>query len=158
MYRDVARDTYGYEAADSQVGWAAPIYVGETDEQAIEEARPHMEAFFNKFLRMTPEMLLPPGYLTLRSYKNVMKHKSGLSKVRSLEELMETGIVVVGSPDTVRRRLEYCHAEAGIGTFLGMFQVASMKHDMTVASMRRFARDVLPALREFGAEERVAAE
>ena len=158
LYRDVARDTYGYEAVDSQVGWAAPIYVGETDEQAIEEARPHMEAFFNKFLRMTPEMLLPPGYLTLRSYKNVMKHKSGLSKVRSLEELMETGIVVVGSPDTVRRRLEYCHAEAGIGTFLGMFQVASMKNDMTVASMRRFARDVMPALREFGAAERVAAE
>ena len=46
MYRDVARDTYGYEAADSQVGWAAPIYVGETDEKAIEESRPHIEAVF----------------------------------------------------------------------------------------------------------------
>ena len=148
LYRQVAHDTYGYEAVASQVGWAAPIYVGETHEKAVEEARPHMEAFFNKFLRMPPEMLLPPGYLTLRSYKNVMKHKSGLSKVRSLEELMETGIVVVGSPDTVRERLSYCHSEAGIGTFLGMFQVASMPHDMTVASMKRFSDHVLPAIRE----------
>ena len=157
-YREVARDKYGYRSTDSQVGWAAPIYVGETDERAIEEAAPHMEAFFNKFLRMTPEMLLPPGYLTLRSYKNVMKHKSGLTKARSVEELMETGIVVVGSPDTVRKRLERCHREAGIGTFLGMFQVASMAHETTVASMKRFAAEVLPAVREFGAAEAIAAE
>ena len=87
---------HGYEATDSQVGWAAPIYVGETDEKAIEEARPHMEAFFNKFLRMTPEMLLPPGYLSLRSYKNVMKHKGGLQRF-VLEDLMETGIVIAAA-------------------------------------------------------------
>ena len=159
MYRDVARDMHGYEATDDQVGWAAPIYVGETDEKAIEEARPHMEAFFNKFLRMTPEMLLPPGYLSLRSYKNVMKHKGGLSKVRSMEELMETGIVICGSPDTVRDRLEYCQREAGVGTFLGMFQVASMPHEMTVASMKRFAEEVMPAAKQFGViGEKVAAE
>ena len=118
-----------------------------------------MEAFFNKFLRMTPEMLLPPGYLSLRSYKNVMKHKGGLSKVRSMEELMETGIVICGSPDTVRDRLEYCQREAGVGTFLGMFQVASMPHEMTVASMKRFAEEVMPAAKQFGVTgEKVAAE
>ena len=159
MYRDVARDMYGYEATDSQVGWAAPIYVGETDEKAIEEARPHVEAFFNKFLRMTPEMLLPPGYLSLRSFKNVMKHKGGLSKVRSMEELMETGILICGSPDTVRDRLEYCQREAGVGTFLGMFQIASMPHEMTVASMKRFAEHVMPAAKQFGeTSNKVAAE
>ena len=159
LYREIAREMHGYEAVDSQVGWAAPIYVGETDEKAIEEAGPHMEAFFNKFLRMTPEMLLPPGYLSLRSYKNVMKHKGGLSKVRSIEELMETGIVICGSPDTVRERLEYCHREAGFGTFLGMFQIASMSHEMTVRSMKRFAEDVMPAAKQFGAAgDRIAAE
>ena len=117
-----------------------------------------LKQFFNKFLRMTPEMLLPPGYLSLRSYKNVMKHKGGLSKVRTLEELIETGIVICGSPDTVRKRLEYCQSEAGVGHFLGMFQVASMPHDMTVASMKRFAAEVMPAAKEFGRYKQVAAE
>ena len=158
MYRDIARDMYGYEAQDSQVGWAAPIYVGETDEKAIDEARPHMEAFFNKFLRMTPEMLLPPGYLSMRSYKNVMKHKGGLSKVRTMEDLMESGIIICGSPDTVRKRLEYCQREAGVGHFLGMFQVATMPHEMTVASMKRFSAEVMPAAKQFGLSEKVAAE
>ena len=137
---------------------AAPIYVGETDEKAIDEARPHMEAFFNKFLRMTPEMLLPPGYLSMRSYKNVMKHKGGLSKVRTMEDLMESGIIICGSPDTVRKRLEYCQREAGVGHFLGMFQVATMPHEMTVASMKRFSAEVMPAAKQFGLSEKVAAE
>lgn len=158
MYRDVARDKYGYEATDSQLGWAAPIYVGETDEKAMEEARPHMEAFFNKFLRMTREMLLPPGYLSHRSYKAVMSAKSGNTTVRTLEDLMESGIVICGGPDTVRKRLEYCQREAGVGQFLGMFQIASMPHDMTVASMKRFAAEVMPAAKQFGTKDSLAAE
>ena len=108
---------------------------------------------------MTPEMLLPPGYLSLMIYKNVMKHKGGLSKVRSMEDLMETGIVICGSPDTVRDRLEYCQREAGVGTFLGMFQIASMPHEMTVGSMKRFAEHVMPAAKQFGVSDvKVAAE
>ncbi|MGE4011385.1 MAG: LLM class flavin-dependent oxidoreductase, partial [Alphaproteobacteria bacterium] len=43
---------YGYTAQSSQLGWAIPIYVAETDAQARSEAKPHIEAFFNKFLRM----------------------------------------------------------------------------------------------------------
>ena len=103
-------------------------------------------------------MLLPPGYLSLRSYKNVMKHKGGMSKSRTLEELIDSGIVICGSPDTVRKRLAYCQREAGVGSFLGMFQIASMSHDMTVASMKRFAEHVMPAVKQLGAGEKVAAE
>ena len=71
---------------------------------------------------------------------------------------METGIILCGSPDTIRKRLEYCQREAGVGHFLGMFQVASMPHDMTVASMRRFANEVMPAAKQFGLQAKVAAE
>ena len=45
-----------------QLGWAAPIYVAETDERASEEARAGIETLFNNYLRMPWEMLLPPGY------------------------------------------------------------------------------------------------
>ena len=37
MYRDQAKD-FGYEASGEQLGWAAPIYVAETQERAREEA------------------------------------------------------------------------------------------------------------------------
>ncbi len=51
LYRQQA-ETYGYEAKPQQLGWATPIYVSDTDESAMREARPHIEAFYNKFLRI----------------------------------------------------------------------------------------------------------
>ena len=44
LYR-VRSQEYGYTAADSQLGWAVPVYVGETDESAMSEARVHFENF-----------------------------------------------------------------------------------------------------------------
>ena len=40
------------------IGWGAPVYVGETDEQAVNEARPHIEALFNVLLPKASELEL----------------------------------------------------------------------------------------------------
>ena len=58
MYQQQA-EKYGYQAKADQMGWATPIYVSDTDEAAMREARPHIEAFYNKFLRMPIEIILP---------------------------------------------------------------------------------------------------
>src|SRR5262249_20285358 len=76
-YRDQARK-FGYEAAGGQLGWAAPVYVGDTDEQAREEAGEAVEALFNNFLRMPWEMLIPPGYMSLASMQNFMRSRKAL--------------------------------------------------------------------------------
>ncbi|HCN71777.1 MAG TPA: LLM class flavin-dependent oxidoreductase, partial [Pusillimonas sp.] len=46
-----------------------PIYVADTDEQAIKEAREPFELFRNRLLKMPFEMLLPPGYSSRDSLK-----------------------------------------------------------------------------------------
>lgn len=148
-YREQARE-YGYEATEDQLGWAAPIYVGETDQQAIDEARPHVEAFFNKFLRYPLEMLLPPGYMSLDSFKRVAKTKSTLVSKHTIESLMEQRVVLVGSPDTVRDMLAECYDQARLGYFLGMFQIGTLPHDLTMRSMERFSREVMPAAKDLG--------
>ncbi|MBM3485539.1 MAG: LLM class flavin-dependent oxidoreductase [Alphaproteobacteria bacterium] len=152
-YRQQAHD-YGYTATAEQLGWAAPIYVGETDEEARREAAPHMEAFFNKFLRYPAEMLLPPGFLSLNSIKRVMKTKSSLKNTHTIDTLMAERVVIVGSRETVRKQILEAHAEVGLGYFLGMFQTATMPHDITMRSMERFARDVMPALQASTGEGR----
>ena len=121
-YRDKARD-YGYEARPDQLGWLVPIYVADTDEQARDEARPHIEAFANKFLRNPPEMLLPPGYTSIASLKNVRKHKSSLSKAQTVESLIEDEVVVIGSPDTVREKLVDCQRRVALGNVLALLPV-----------------------------------
>ena len=39
LYRELAQTRYGYEASSDRIGWCAPVYVGETDAQAVDEAR-----------------------------------------------------------------------------------------------------------------------
>ena len=159
MYRDKARE-YGYEATPDQLGWLVPIYVAETDQQAIDEARPHIEAFANKFLRNPVEMLLPPGYTSIASFKNVRKAKSSLSNKQTIEKLIAEEVIIVGSPDTVREKLLDCQRRIALGNVLALCQFATLPADLTKRNMERFARDVMPALQETHIEspELVAAE
>ena len=150
-YRQIAHDN-GYAATSEQLGWAAPVYVAETREAAIDEARPHVEMFFNKLLRYTPEMLLPPGYMSVDSYKRILKTKSSLVSTHTIESLMERDVIVVGDPDSVGRKLAECHARVGLGYFLGMFQIASLPRELTVRSMELFAREVMPGVMELEGE------
>ncbi len=50
---------------------AADLCRRDTDESARREAKPHIEAMYNKFLRMPFEYLLPPGYTSVASMKKL---------------------------------------------------------------------------------------
>jgi alkanesulfonate monooxygenase SsuD/methylene tetrahydromethanopterin reductase-like flavin-dependent oxidoreductase (luciferase family) len=147
MYKDVARQN-GYEATPDQLGWSVPVYVAETDEQAREEARPHAEMFINKLLKKPVEMLLPPGYLTLSSMKGVMAAKAGMSVHRTLEDMLEQGSFIVGSPKTVREKLLAAQQQIGFGNLLITIQFGSLPHDLTMKNVTLLAEHVLPFLRE----------
>jgi alkanesulfonate monooxygenase SsuD/methylene tetrahydromethanopterin reductase-like flavin-dependent oxidoreductase (luciferase family) len=152
MYKEMARKA-GYEPAPEQLGWMAPVYVAETDELAYAQAKPHIEAFVNKFLRMPAQMVRPPGYLSLRSVKGVMQAKAAQTVgTRTIDDLIGSGTFICGSPATVRDRLAEAQRALGFGNFLALIQFGTLPHDLTVASMERFATDVAPALRELAAE------
>jgi alkanesulfonate monooxygenase SsuD/methylene tetrahydromethanopterin reductase-like flavin-dependent oxidoreductase (luciferase family) len=147
MYKEEA-EKQGYEAGPEQLGWALPIYVADTDARAHAEAKPHIEAFINKFLRMPPEMLLPPGYLSLASMKGVMKAKGGITGgVQTIDDWIEKGMFICGSPETVRQMLAERQTQIGFGQLLALLQFGTLPHDLTKASMELFARKVMPELR-----------
>ena len=147
MYKEAA-EKQGYTATAEQVGWAVPTYVGETDARAHAEAKPHIEAFMNKFLRMPPEMLLPPGYLSLQSMKGVLKAKGAmLAGSHTIDGLLDKGMFICGSAETVRQKLAEYQKQIGFGKLLPMLQFATLPHDLTKASMERFAKKVIPAFR-----------
>ena len=74
MYKDMAQG-FGYTPSPRQLGWAVPVYVGDTDESAFEEAKAHYETFLNVFLKIPFEMLLPPGYTSRESMKGMAAAK-----------------------------------------------------------------------------------
>jgi alkanesulfonate monooxygenase SsuD/methylene tetrahydromethanopterin reductase-like flavin-dependent oxidoreductase (luciferase family) len=147
-YRDQSR-RYGYEASGDQLGWAAPIYVADTDEQARAEAGQALEALFNNFLRMSWEMLLPPGYMSLGSMQNFMKARKALGShpQRSAEELIETGTAIIGSPGTVRRRISEMRDRTGFNILVAMLQFGTLNDELTRRNFQRFAADVMPSFR-----------
>ena len=146
QYREVAQTQYGYEANSNQIGWTAPVYIADTDEQAVAEATEHMEALFNKFLYLPFEQLFPPGYLTLQSYKRVAAHKRGIMGSQTMEALIQNGVVIAGSPETVRRKITECHEVLGFGTFIALLHFGTLPPDKTAKNIKLFAEEVLPAI------------
>jgi alkanesulfonate monooxygenase SsuD/methylene tetrahydromethanopterin reductase-like flavin-dependent oxidoreductase (luciferase family) len=101
LYREEANKA-GYTATSDQLGWMAPVYVGKTDDSARAEAKPHIEAFSNKFLRMKAEMVRPPGYLSLSSATAVMEANGGRSAEHTIDSLIASGQLICGSAAAVR--------------------------------------------------------
>jgi len=146
-YRDKALE-YGYEAAPDQLGWACPIYVAETDERAMAEAGRAVETLFNDFLRQSFEMLMPPGYTSMRSMKNFIAMRRGLGGGRATAEgLIESGTALIGSPETVLAGIERMRERTGFGILVALLQFGILSDDLTRRNMNLFAAEVMPHLR-----------
>ena len=142
MYRDEAEKA-GYQASLDQLAWSNTIYVAETDEKAVNQARPHLEALVNRFLKMPIQMLLPPGYTNAESLKRIRAAKVN-TRPQSIEDLIDAGVVMIGSPNTVREKLAEYQELAGFNTSLTKTQFGTLPADMTRENMAAIAEEVLP--------------
>ncbi|WP_325170158.1 LLM class flavin-dependent oxidoreductase [Noviherbaspirillum pedocola] len=147
-YREQTKK-YGYEADESQLGWAAPVYVADTEERAKEEARAGLESLFNDYLTLPVEMLLPPGYTSAASMKKMMGARAGIGMERqSLEKLIALGTVVVGTPKSVLEQIEQVREKTRFGTFVSMLQFGTLPDELARRNTELFAAEVMPELRK----------
>jgi alkanesulfonate monooxygenase SsuD/methylene tetrahydromethanopterin reductase-like flavin-dependent oxidoreductase (luciferase family) len=149
MYRETAQ-AHGYDASGSQLGWAVPLYVADTDARAREEAKAGIETLFNNFLPMPWEMLLPPGYTSNASLKATMKIRTALgsrARNQTIDELIANGTAVIGSPKTVLEKIERVRDQTGVENLITMLQFGVMPDALAVRNMELFASEVMPKLR-----------
>jgi alkanesulfonate monooxygenase SsuD/methylene tetrahydromethanopterin reductase-like flavin-dependent oxidoreductase (luciferase family) len=150
MYKETARSMHGYAASGSQLGWAVPLYVADTDARAKEEAKAGIESLFNNFLPMPWEMLLPPGYTSNASLKATMKIRTALgsrARNQTVDELMGNGTAVIGSPRTVLEKIERVREQTGLENLIVMPQFGVMPDELAKRNMELFASEVMPKLR-----------
>jgi alkanesulfonate monooxygenase SsuD/methylene tetrahydromethanopterin reductase-like flavin-dependent oxidoreductase (luciferase family) len=158
MYKDMA-EQQGYTATPDQLGWFVPTYVAESDEIARREAKPHIEFFLEKLLRMPPEMLLPPGYLSLPSMEAIATAKKGITGgPQTIDDVIAKGLFLCGSAATVREQIARHQAEIGFGNLLVGLQFGSLPHALTMKAMEIFAKDVIPHFKTGAAKEAAAAK
>lgn len=135
----------GYIPAPEQIGLLLPIYVGETDAKALEEARPHLEWLFHKGLKITRELYFPPGYLSEGSLRGMLSSGAKAFNELSYEELLEHGYAIVGSAATVREKLRALQAYLGFGNLCALLQFGDMPHQRALRNMELFASEVMSA-------------
>ena len=145
-YREGARAA-GYEAPRDKIGILLPIYVAETDRQAHAEGRQYVTWLYHKGLKHKFEHLFPPGYMTDHSWGRFLQSGLGAYSDVSYEDLVSQGYAVVGSPATVRERLEELATELGFGLVNALLHIGDMPHDHTIRNMELFAREVMPHFR-----------
>ncbi len=150
LYSEAA-DRQGWTATPEHKGWSVPTYVAESDGRAYAEAKPHIENFLNKFLKMPIEMLAPPGYQSLASVKAIRAAKESIRKHQTIDELIAKGMFLCGSPASLRAKIAQYQSEIGFGYLLANLQFGTLPHELTRKSATLFAQEVMPHFRDAAA-------
>ncbi|HXQ90115.1 MAG TPA: LLM class flavin-dependent oxidoreductase [Acidimicrobiales bacterium] len=145
-------------AFDPQLlGWLTTVYVADTDEQALSEAAPHL-AYFQGTLAAgfvgPGKVWMPPGYIDPPALVQFLSELRAM--VRGPRPADAASAVwqrspLIGSPATVRERLLSYVTELGLGTVLSLLQFGSLPAELTARSMRLYASEVVPYVREHAA-------
>jgi len=131
-------------------------YVADTDEEAIREARPHIETFFSWFHRVPPKFLLPPGYVSTSEFlRRASDPALAHGTEASWDDMVAIGRIACGSPQTVADTITTWCEEAGVGRVNVVLELGDMPEWKTVKNMNMFANEVMPRIRARGKEATV---
>jgi alkanesulfonate monooxygenase SsuD/methylene tetrahydromethanopterin reductase-like flavin-dependent oxidoreductase (luciferase family) len=147
-YRDAWQSTRNTETTPlDRLAYSALVYTGETDEEGRAGAEKLLWYFTHN--KIPPYFRNPPGYLPVSANVRVMR--GGASSLRpgsrTVDSLIEQGLLFCGSPDTVFNQIRrfYEHV-GGFGHLLSMGQAGFLDHSETKKGLRLLAREVMPRL------------
>lgn len=157
QYRTVAEED-GWSPDPSMFEAGRLVYVGESMEQARNDAQEHIEYFYRRLLIsafrtaavfQAGDTEYDPDHAT--EYEEIMADMLtpfGDQWLRAdFDELQETGEIIVGDPTYVIEEIERQYAATGgFGTLINLFQFGTLPDELARNNLERFAEDVLPAI------------
>ena len=146
MFREQCQKA-GYEPKPDQMGWGVPIFVSENDAKARAEFEPHLRYFMNKCMKGL--QIAPPGYTSAKSALAILKNRGAfLTPDKTWRDIEDGVYAIVGSPQTVRDKLNHWRKEIGAGIVMTGCQAGSLPHELARKSMTMLAKEVLPYVRD----------
>jgi len=145
---------HGRTVTPDKITIQVDCYIADSQEQAIREYGPCSEYFtklFNYGYVSRQEMQGyfsndPYAYLRPELRTQVLAGRDAFAN-NSGKVATPTDRATWGSPDQVTAKLIELCEHAGAGTIMVSFNRGSMPHDMYLNQIRRFAKEVMPALR-----------
>lgn len=121
------------------------VYVAESKEQAIEDIKEPMLHFF----RLFRDAAVPPREEILDNFPENFKNHSIFFRrffgdFYSVEELVESGNVIAGSPEDVANEIQRQREEIGSEHLMCIMNFGNLTHEQTIRSMELLAREVMP--------------
>ncbi len=112
-----------------KIGAMRQIFIGETDQQALGTA----EAAYQDWYQSITELWRKNGDTSFDDFF-------------SWEACLASETILIGSPETVRDKIEKLVEQSGINYFVGSFAWGSLTFEESKESFERFVSQVMPAL------------
>jgi alkanesulfonate monooxygenase SsuD/methylene tetrahydromethanopterin reductase-like flavin-dependent oxidoreductase (luciferase family) len=150
IYHETAHEV-GFEPRPEHFGYLMRCLVADTDEKAQEIGRTFLWTE-NHRNRGPLEFNDPPGYQSREALRIKMSRPligtGTMGRRMSYEELQEAHNIIVGSPETVIKKLRYVKKDLKPGYILIYGNEGNMRHEDVMRSIELFGTKVIPALKE----------
>ena len=148
MYREAAAGV-GRQATSDDFGYLLCCYVGDTQEEADEQAK-HFLWRMGPTLRGPREYMAPVGYRSAAS-ASIAARRTGLKPLgqQTFEELKDNYHIVCGTPDTVLEKLEFLHKRLGMEHLVFYGQESRMSHEATMKNIGLYGKEILPIIQKW---------
>jgi alkanesulfonate monooxygenase SsuD/methylene tetrahydromethanopterin reductase-like flavin-dependent oxidoreductase (luciferase family) len=129
------------KAVNGKVAATSFMYCGESDQEAMEHGIPPA-LYFNEYLERYFSVWNQGNYQgsSYAAHKEVYKVRPG---GLDWNRLVENGTWLIGGAESLRNTLTRWQA-AGVDQMILMVQLGHARHDRIMASLRRFAEEVMP--------------
>ena len=118
--------------AEPKIGMARPVYVADTDDEALDRARAA-----HRVWRSHIGFLFDQAGITIEP----------LERLSDFDEQIREETFVVGSPQTVADKIARTVEDCGINYFNGLFTFGDLTHQEVMRSVELFAGEVMPSFR-----------
>lgn len=159
IYADTARQ-HGYEPGPEHFGYLVRIHVQDTDEKAYDVGRGYMVGNIGVGrIPLPKDYMFPvgyssrdPRYLKLRERIRSDPFRLGGLDSAAYDAVVDSNRIIVGSPDTVIRKLREVLAVLRPGILGVWTNDGSISHEDSMRCLELMGQEVIPALRDIGAE------
>ena len=153
---DAFWETVAKEGGDTnpyRAGFLQFIAVADNDEHAEKLYAEPAEYFYNKCFHIAPQYYNPPGYTSIATMRKgisgqVVKASANLRGANvKWKDLLDAGCIVAGSPQTIADRLNDMADKLHVGHVMVLCHYGNMKNETVYYNTQRFAKEVIPKLR-----------
>jgi len=161
IYAKAAREV-GYEPGPQNFGYLVRIHVQDTDEKAYKVGEGFLVG--NAGVGRVPlpgDFMAPPGYNSREATKKLLEQYRHALRPDPLyggvdaagwEKVVESNRVIVGSPDTVIKKVRQVLSALRPGILGVWTNDGTISHKDTMRCLQLMEKEVLPALKEMGKE------